>query len=337
MGKTTRYKDIILASSPEEIFGDVKDLSSLDEKYDDISREVSGKVKDLLDQFYGSAKIGMTLGVYGAKKSNTSKKGANIIVNGQEYLIKGDVVEGDFSEVYHGNKLSNDLEEICIKVASNLENNSLLKTEAYVLGKLDHKSLPKIIDSFTLEDGRRANIMESIVDSYDLYTLREKFPAGIDPYHASWILERLLSVLGYVHSKKIIHGGIEPGNVMITSKDHNGFMIDFTLAVPEAHRPGAKYKGSNDYSAPEIESGEKPNPAVDMYSLGLTMTYLLGSDDGTIPKKIDSRLAGFISGFLEKDPSKRKNDAWKEYHDLKKLRWEVFGPPQFRNLEIKEV
>jgi len=147
--------------------------------------------------------------------------------------------------------------------------------------------------------------------------------------HVVWVMTRLLSVLGYMHNTSVIHGSIEPANCMIIPKNHNGLLIDMVYSVSHANKPGSSYIGTNLYTAPEIISKDmlEPHPSSDMFSLGKTMLYLLGGDVNTnaFPENVDPRLKTFLEAYLDEDPYRRKNDAWKSWHELQDLRVQVFG------------
>ncbi len=248
--------------------------------------------------------------------------------------IVSTTVEGDFSEVHFGSRSDGkDLEKICLKIAKDESCNDLLANEAEILEKLEHKSLPVLLDGFEFKDGRCVNVLKEIEDSYDLYTMREHFPDGLDQFHASWVFQRLLSVLGYLHTNNVIHGSIEPGNIMVTPKNHNGLLIDFTLAIQDAHEKCAKYMGTNDYSAPEISKRKKPAPTSDLYSLGRSMVYLLGGEGKDIPRHVDSDFRGFLEKFLTEEPRYRIKDAWKAWHQLNDLRERYLDHTNLWNLK----
>ncbi len=254
-------------------------------------------------------------------------------VNGIQYKVKPSPIEGDFCHVFLGERMHDGAKSnICLKVAMDSSDNALLQNEAQALRKLQHQSLPVLIDSFVTSEGKAANVIQRIEDSYDLYSIREHFPSGLPQEHAMWVTDRLLSVLGYLHSNDVLHGSIEPGNIMVTPHNHNGLLIDFTLSLSP---PAEKYLGVNDYSAPEIEKGAKPSPASDIYSLGRSMIYLLGGQEANVPSGIDNRFGSFIQGLVRANPNQRKRDAWKALHELKSLRNEIYGESRpFLELKI---
>lgn len=342
------------AKSPEEIFGKINEADSIiqlkkiyysiltevhPDKYpDDLQKSNATQATITLIAHYKQAQEAIQKGSYGTKaKKKPVKDEIKFSVNGYNYAISDKIIEGDFCKVYFGERTKEgQLEKICLKATNDEQDGHLLINEYDLLKKLNHQSIPTALDSFEL-DGKRANILKRIEDSYDLIALREHFPNGFPQEHTVWIFDRLLSVLGYIHKNLTIHGSIEPGNIIITPQNHNGLLIDYLFAIPDADKKDAKYVGVNDYSAPELGHGAIPHPSSDMFSLGKSMLFLLGGDLNRLelPKGIDPRLARFIQGFLELKPEIRTNDAWKAWHELKELRKKIYGAPsQFLELKL---
>lgn len=351
------YQKLVKARSPIEVFGTFKShdtqeqLLQLKHQYRYLVRQVhpdknpsnpkeqhmASEATNILMEYYNTAKEAISNGTYGTsitKRYPCKDIEMTFSVNDYNYKIFSDSVEGDFCQVYYGERsvAKGDIENICLKVVNDIGDNDLMLNELQILSTIQHKSLPVYLDSFQIEDGRRVNVLRRIEESYDLHAMREHFPNGLPQEHSVWVMDRLLSVLGYLHTNNAIHGSIEPGNIIVTPYNHNGLLIDFLLSIPDAHLKGAKYVGVNEFSAPEIASGAKPHPASDMYSLGKSMVYLLG---GQFPSGLDPRIVQFIQGFLHDNPSERMDDAWKAWHELKDLRTIIFGEPsQFLELKI---
>ena len=96
------------------------------------------------------------------------------------------------------------------------------------------------------------------------------------------ILKNLLYVLNFVHSRKIIHRDIKPDNIIVRESDNVPVLIDFG-AVRESvgtefNSHGqpitSKVIGTPGFMPVEQAAG-RPVYSSDLYSLGLTMIYLL--------------------------------------------------------------
>ena len=95
---------------------------------------------------------------------------------------------------------------------------------------------------------------------------------------AQWqaIAERLLRAVGMLHRRQILHRDIKPENLLL-GDDGELRVLDFGLAFcpglseDRAHR----LPGTPSFIAPEAFAGERPAPQQDLYSVGVTLYYLL--------------------------------------------------------------
>ncbi|MDB9315214.1 protein kinase [Spirulina sp. CS-785/01] len=96
------------------------------------------------------------------------------------------------------------------------------------------------------------------------------------------VLTGILPVLDYMHSKHIIHRDIKPDNIIVRHSDHKPVLIDLG-AVKEAMGTIMTVSGNSNHSIvigtpgfmPSEQSAGRPVYGSDIYSLGMTMIYLL--------------------------------------------------------------
>lgn len=141
-------------------------------------------------------------------------------------------------------------------------------------------------------------------------------------------MDRLLGLLGYVHSLGIIHGRIDPERVRVRPGNHNALLTGWGHAVyrPAVTREGIVPNGGM-FEAPEIGDSNAIGPWTDIYSLGKTLIWLIGGDPVTneMPDSVEPKLRQFLLNMVRKSPRARPNDAWQLYKAQNRLKdslWE---------------
>lgn len=251
-------------------------------------------------------------------------------VEGRQYKFFEKVIEGEVAHIFKG---VSDSEMVFLKVVTDPKDNLLLDKEYEVLLGVEHPSLPVVMQKVMIE-GRNAIILHE-VKGIPMMELLKQYPKGIPAEHVMWMLERLLSAVGYLHASKIVHGNIKPENVMIHKKSHNVSILGFSFCIPHANSDGAKYQIINDfYTAPEVTKDARVWPASDIYSVGKLAVKLLGGDVsvGSIPETVDKRVRDFIHSMIA-PVEERPHDAWKLWTSLVELRSEVYGTERFKKLD----
>jgi serine/threonine-protein kinase Stk1 len=346
------YDILVKAKGPDDIFGTIlsSNFDDIEKHYKNIVRithpdlfnsdatlrHMAEEATKLLNQYYQESKD-----IVSGKVSKSAPH-VNITYNSQfiikdiEYNFSDKFIEDDFCRVYFGErKTPTKIEDICLKISKDIDDNHLLINESDILKRVVHKSMPIFLENFTTMTGNEVNIIRRVNNVYTLDELKTMFTGGVPQEHVVWMMDRLLSVIGYLHSNNVIHGGIEPSNILISPHNHNAILIDYALAIDNASESGAQYNGINDFSAPEIDIDTSPHPVTDLYSFGKVMEYIITDNKQDFPYSVDKRIQDFIVSFLQK-PAKRPNDAWESWNKLTRIREQVFGSKhQFIPFEVK--
>jgi serine/threonine protein kinase len=150
--------------------------------------------------------------------------------------------------------------------------------EARTLSKLgSHSQVPLLIDYFR-EDQEMYLVQEYIPGK----TLGNQVQEGgcWTAEAVSDFLAKMLKLLTYIHSQRIIHRDIKPQNIIHCSTDQRLVLIDFGAVLDQSGLAPADKRlvtqaiGSPGYAAPE-QIAEKPDCASDLYALGMTCLFLL--------------------------------------------------------------
>ncbi len=155
--------------------------------------------------------------------------------------------------------------------------NSLL-AEANMMKRLDHPSLPRIVD--IIDNGVTIYIIMDYIEGESLDKIINEFGAQPEDKVIEWA-KQLCDALGYLHSQKppIIYRDMKPANVML-KPEGNIKIIDFGIAreYKEQNLADTTVLGTKGYAPPEQYSGQT-DPRSDIYALGMTMHHLLTGID----------------------------------------------------------
>lgn len=350
------------ASSPEAVFGVPEGTLSAEQLHAEVKRTylrlqqivdpdlypgdeqaklLAREATMILTGFFDKAKEKIQSGNYGRSEPSTSGSGSGsgltISAGTRQYQINSPMAQGDLSTVYAGSMSGSETGKIAVKVVEDPADNDLLQNEVRILRYLRTepgaygKHLPELLDEFRTGENKMGIIMRHL-EGFDLTAIRKKYTNGIPPRHIIWVFRRTLSVVGYAHSKGVVHGNIDPSHILVSPGDHNVFLIDWAYSVYKPASTGQGFRAVNEkYSAPEVSQQKSPIPASDLFSVGKCMIYLLGGNIETnqMPAEVDERIQRFIQFFVRPSPQQRPQDAWEMYNKLDDLRAEVYGPHEF--------
>ncbi|XP_053775303.1 PAS domain-containing serine/threonine-protein kinase isoform X2 [Desmodus rotundus] len=146
--------------------------------------------------------------------------------------------------------------------------------EIAILSRVEHPNIIKVLDVFE-NQGFFQLVMEKHGSGLDLFAFIDRRP-GLDEPLASYIFRQLVSAVGYLRSKSILHRDIKDENVVI-AEDFTIKLIDFgSAAYLEKGKLFYTFCGTIEYCAPEVLMGNPyEGPELEMWSLGVTLYTLI--------------------------------------------------------------
>ena len=222
----TLYRKLIEALCPEDIFGvvetdpedQIKTLyrSMVKTVHPDLYqhdlelKELANEAFLFLEEFHKQALLKVEKGIYGNRTASVDIGECRFTIKTakREYIIRSIIAQGDLSTLYKGDCADGGLDfinTVAVKIIEDPQDNDFMKDEIRTLKSFQEepskqsKHLPTLLDQFKTTDNQLGLVMRYI-DGFDLYSIREKYKDGVPDIHAAWILERLLSILGFVHS-----------------------------------------------------------------------------------------------------------------------------------------
>ena len=155
--------------------------------------------------------------------------------------------------------------------------NSLL-AEANMMKKLDHPSLPRIVD--IIDNGETIFVVMDYIEGESLDKILLEYGPQPEELVIGWA-KQLCDVLSYLHSQKppIIYRDMKPANIML-KPEGNIKIIDFGIAreYKEQSLADTTVLGTKGYAPPEQYSGQT-DARSDIFALGMTMHHLLTGID----------------------------------------------------------
>jgi hypothetical protein len=174
------------------------------------------------------------------------------------------------------------------------------------------------------EPARSASVLsyhEGIAGPDDLYTLEEvraAHPAGVDARDMAWMWRRLLSILGFVHAQRLVHGNVTPDHVLIEPAGHRLLLIGWCGAVSFGSAPVLMPQRWRDWG----KWGVDASATTDLSSAARTMSYLMGSN-------IEPAIARHLERAAE-----ASSGAGKLLEDFDRMIEALWGPRQFRTFKM---
>ena len=180
------------------------------------------------------------------------------------------------------------------------------------------------------------------VTEYAEEVLSEILPErALTPQETREIVMPLLSALGYLHGRKLVHAALKPSNLLVVH-DQLKLSVD---EICRAGEPDTRATSSPEYDAPELTSGVF-SPAADIWSLGMLLIAALtqqppawqrtATADPAFPATLHMPFLSIVQECLHVDPSRRATlNAIKTLLDPSRERPAVAGDDQ-QNTEARK-
>ena len=248
---------------------------------------------------------------------------------------------GGMSKVYLAESTSLGTKWAIKAVDKKLHTEFDLLAEPNILKKLNHPSLPRIID--IEEDENNLYIIEDYIDGVSLdRQLKEK--KNFDENTVINWAKQLCDVLIYLHNQKpnpIIYRDMKPANIIVDN-DNNVKLIDFGIAreFKIDNDSDTTYMGTRGYAAPEQYGSSQSDKRTDIYSLGVTIYHLLTGISPLEPpyelrklRLIDSNFSEGIEYIVNKCI---QNDPINRYQSVEELLYDLNNIHTFNSYYIKQ-
>lgn len=257
----------------------------------------------------------------------------NDVIDGR-YKIISLAGKGGTSIVYKAININLGMELAIKEISKSNKEKFDLLVEPNLLKKLQHPSLPRIIDILETKD--TFYIIEDFIDGTSLENLIGQVDKFTEKKVLKWGTE-LAEVLLYLHTQEpnpIIYRDMKPGNIML-NKNGQIKLVDFGIAreFKKEVTTDTVIIGTRGYAAPEQYGTHQTDERTDIYSLGVTMYHLVtgrGPNDPpfeiksvrTIDQKLSEGIEHIIAKCTKQDPNERYqniNDLIYDFKNIEKL------------------
>ncbi|KAI0847770.1 kinase-like protein [Daldinia vernicosa] len=184
-----------------------------------------------------------------------------------------------------------------------------IKDETDILGKLRHPNLP--VFEYAFHSAHTLYTFIELATGGDLFSMRLT-RGTFDEQDCKFVIRQVINAICYLHKGGIAHRDLKPENIFFaTGPDLTGRVIvgDLGFAKSTASGRMASRVGTDQYMAPEVEYGGTHGLAVDIWSLGMIVVFLLAPDENAVPSSIMKINQAAITGWLDsvfEDPSQQR-------------------------------
>ena len=249
------------------------------------------------------------------------------------FEIEGFLTQGGMGAVYAARQKSLD-RPVAIKIlprefGADAQFRANFESEAKTVARLNHPNLIGIYD-FGDADGYLFITME-FVEGGSLYDAAHG--NVVDPAEAARLVAEICGGLAHAHEHGILHGDINPGNILIAPGPQPK-IADFGMARSPGLGEGEASHGTPGYAAPEVVADAAAvDQRADIFSVGVILNELLtgqlpGESSGPPSEVVgcDSRFDEIVLRATHPSPDWRYADADEMAEELENLAAKLDGP-----------
>lgn len=170
---------------------------------------------------------------------------------------------------------------------------SAIVREAEILSRLDHPNIARLIG---VDYANRSPML--LTEFVSGPTLDSHLALDFDRTapHVVELMVQLCEAVSAVHKAGFVHGDISSRNILL-APDNRLVLIDFGESRPFG-APSTPARATPDFAAPELSRGAPASIASDIYSLGILMSLLVGSQMNQNPARGTGHVAA-AAGVLQ--------------------------------------
>lgn len=206
---------------------------------------------------------------------------------------------------------------------NNRVNLESLLHEANIMKKLDHPTLPRIVD--IIDDSKSVYIVMDYIEGEPLSKVLEASGAQPQDVVIDWA-KQLAEVLDYLHTQNppVIYRDMKPANIML-KPDNTIRVFDFGIAreYKEGKDGDTIALGTRGYAAPEQFGDSQTDARTDIYSFGVTLYHLLtGKNPSEPPYEIypirhwNPSLSSGLEWLIQKCTQLNPNDRYQSFAEV---------------------
>lgn len=247
-----------------------------------------------------------------------------------DYKVLKHITDGGSSKIFLVELKDKKKAILKLAIEPKFINNKQIDNEVYLLDKLNHPSVPKLIDQvehegfkgiiMTLMTGR--NLKHFIETKSKTFTWKESLD----------IAQQLANIVRYFHMQDpyIVVRDIKPSNIVIDKK-MNVQLVDFGTSSDHTNAIHNKAFGTIGYAAPEQFVNGNVHRRSDIYALGATV-YFIVTNGETITENIKmdkmrhipKKFRKIIIKAVEKNIDNRYQNIDDLINDLKEVKFNLF-------------